>query len=105
MNNELIKINDNQLELTQEGIKFIKKMQKAKVELNKMEEELKDLFKDNMEKYNISKYISPDGLFSATYVAETTSNRFDTTNFKKDHEDLYNEYLKTTTRKSYVKFN
>lgn len=24
---------------------------------------------------------------------------------RKEHEDLYNEYLKTTTRKSYVKFN
>lgn len=105
MENELIKVNDNRLELTQEGIKFVKKMQKAKVELNKMEEEFKDLFKDNMEKYNISKYTSPDGLFSATYVAETTSNRFDTASFKKDHENLYNEYLKPTTRKPYVKFN
>ena len=33
MENNLIVVNNNELELTKEGIKFIKKVQKAKVEL------------------------------------------------------------------------
>lgn len=105
MKNDLFVINNNQLELTQDGIKFIKKMQKAQVEVNKMNEELKEILKQKMEENDIKKFISNDGTFSATYVAETTTNRFDTTKFKKEHEDLYNEYLTTSIKKAYVKFN
>lgn len=105
MENELILVNNNELELTKEGIKFIKKVQKAKVELAKMEQQLKDMFQEEMEKNNIKKYISPDGTFKATYCEETTTNRFDNTKFKKENEELYNQYLVKSTRKAYVKFN
>ena len=44
MENELMIVNKNELELTKEGIQFIKKLQKAKVEVEKMEEQLKDMF-------------------------------------------------------------
>ena len=105
MENELMIIENNELELTKEGIKFIKKIQKAKVELAKMEEQLKDMFKDKMEENGIKKYTSPDGTFKATYYEETTTNRFDSNKFKKEHEELYNQYLKPSKRSSYIKFN
>lgn len=105
MENELMIVNNNELELTKEGIKFIKKVQKAKVELAKMEEQLKNMFQEEMEKNNIKKYTSPDGTFKATYYEETTTNRFDSTKFKKENEELYNQYLVPSTRKAYVKFN
>lgn len=105
MENELILVNNNELELTKEGIKFIKKVQKAKVELAKMEEQLKDMFQEQMELNGIKKYTSPDGTFKATYYEETTTNRFDSTKFKKENEELYNKYLVSSTRKAYVKFN
>lgn len=105
MENELIVTNNNELELTKEGVKFIKKMQKAKIELEKMEEQLKEIFLTTMEVIGKDKYTSPDGTFKVTYVKATTSNRFDSTTFKKEHEELYNQYLKTSTRKAYVKFN
>ena len=105
MENELMIVNNNELELTKEGIKFIKKVQKAKVELAKMEEQLKNMFQEQMEKNNIKKYTSPDGTFKATYYEETTTNRFDSTKFKKENEELYNQYLVPSTRKAYVKFN
>lgn len=105
MENELMIVNDNELELTKDGIKFIKKVQKAKVELAKMEQQLKEMFQEQMEKNNIKKYTSPDGTFKATYYEETTTNRFDSTKFKKENEELYNKYLVTSTRKAYVKFN
>lgn len=105
MENELMIIKNNELELTKEGIKFIKKIQKAKIEVTKMEEQLKDMFKEKMEENGIVKYTSPDGTFKATYYKETTSNRFDSTRFKKEHENLYNEYQISSTRNAYVKFN
>lgn len=105
MENELIVVNNNELELTKEGIKFIKKVQKAKVELAKMEEQLKNMFQEQMELNGIKKYTSPDGTFKATYYEETTTNRFDSTKFKKENEELYNQYLVSSTRKAYVKFN
>ena len=105
MENNLIVVNNNELELTKEGIKFIKKVQKAKVELAKMEEQLKNMFQEQMEVSGIKKYTSPDGTFKATYYEETTTNRFDSTKFKKENEELYNQYLVPSTRKAYVKFN
>lgn len=105
MENNLIVVNNNELELTKEGIKFIKKVQKAKVELAKMEEQLKNMFQEQMEVNGIKKYTSPDGTFKATYYKETTTNGFDSTKFKKENEELYNQYLVTSTRKAYVKFN
>lgn len=105
MENELMIINNNELELTKEGIQFIRKLQKAKVEVEKMEEQLKDIFLNTMEATGKDKYVSPDGTFKATYIKATTSNRFDSTRFKKEHEDLYNEYQVPSERKAYVKFN
>ena len=103
--NNLMIVNNNELELTKEGIKFIKKVQKAKVELAKMEEQLKNMFQEQMKVNGIKKYTSPDGTFKVTYYEETTTNRFDSTNFKKENEELYNQYLVPSTRKAYVKFN
>lgn len=105
MENNLIVVNNNEIELTKEGIKFIKKVQKAKAELAKMEEQLKNMFQEQMEVNGIKKYTSPDGTFKATYYEETTTNRFDSTKFKKENEELYNQYLVPSTRKAYVKFN
>lgn len=100
-----VNINENQLELTNEGIKFIKKLQKAKLELERMESELKAQFLDKMETNGIKNFISNDGTFKVTYVAETTSKKFDSKRFKEEQPDLYNEYLKESTTKSYVRFN
>lgn len=103
--NKLMIVNNNELELTKDGIKFIKKMQKAKVELAKMEEQLKENFKEIFEETGTNKFVSEDGTFKATYIEETTSIRFNNKKFKEEHKDLYDEYLTTSTRKAYVKFN
>ena len=105
MNSKLITINENELELTKEGIQFIKKLQKAKVEVAKMEEQLKEMFLQIFEVTETNKFVSPDGTFTANYIKETTTKKFDSTKFKKEHEDLYNEYQIKSTRKAYVKFN
>lgn len=38
-----------------------------------------------------------------TVVAETTSKRFDTTNFKKQNKELYESYLVESKRAAYLK--
>ena len=48
--NDLIKIENNELKLLDEGIKEIKKFQKAKLQLNLMEEKLKKTFLDLMDR-------------------------------------------------------
>ena len=103
--NKLMIVNNNELELTKDGIRFIKKMQKAKIELAKMEEQLKENFKEIFEETGTNKFVSEDGTFKATYIEETTTNRFDSKKFKEEHKNLYDEYLTTSIRKAYVKFN
>lgn len=103
--NKLMILENNELELTKEGIQFIKKLQKAKVEVTKMEEQLKEIFLNKMEENNIDKFISADGTFKATYVKETTSKTFDSKKFKEENPDVYENYLKETTRKAYIKFS
>ena len=53
----------------------------------------------------ITKYTSPDGLFKVTYYKPSKTQRFDSTTFKKENQDLYNKYLVDSERKAYVKFN
>ena len=103
--NKLMIVNNNELELTKDGIKFIKKMQKAKIELAKMEQQLKNMFQEQMELNGIKKYTSPDGTFKARYIEETTTIRFNNKKFKEEHKDLYDEYLTTSTKKAYVRFD
>lgn len=105
MNNELVKVENSNLVATEEGIKFIKKVQKAKVQFNMLEEELKNSFKTIMEETGISKYTSPDGTFKATYYQATTQTRFDSKRFKEEQPDLYDEYTTTSDKKAYVKFS
>ncbi len=105
MENNLIIVEDNELELTKEGIQFIKKLQKAKVEVAKMEEQLKEMFLNKMEKYNVDKFISADGTFKATYIKKTISKTVDSKRLKEEKPDVYKKYLKETTKKAYIKFS
>lgn len=54
-----------------------------------------------MESHNIKSWDAE--VFKATITPESTTTSFDSARFKKDHPDLYNEYLKTTTRKSSIR--
>lgn len=103
--NNLIVVNQDKLELVEEGLKQIKKFQKAKLQLDLMEEELKKMFKEKMEETGIDKYESPDKTFKVTYVGESVVNTFDSKKFKEENPEEYEKYKKTTTRKAYVKLS
>ncbi len=105
MNNELITVEDNNLAFSKEGVKFIKKIQKMKLDLNILEEQLKDTCLKKMEETGQDKLITPDGSFKATYYKATKSKRFDSKKFKTEHPDMYEEYQTESERKAYVRFS
>ena len=105
MENKLMKSKKNEIELTEDGLKLVKNMIKTKIKLQQMEDELKELFLKNMEKTGVVKYISPDGKFTATYYRETTTSRLDSKSLKEENPEIYNRYLKTSTRKAFVKLS
>ena len=105
MENKLIKNKKSEIELTEDGLKLVKNMIKTKIKLQQMEDELKELFLENMEKTGVVKYTSPDGNFTATYYAETTTNSIDSKSLKAENPRIYNKYLKTSKRKAYVRFS
>lgn len=105
MEDKLMIVKNNEIELTSEGTKFIKKMLKTKIELQKMEDRLKQMFLEHFEETGEGKYVSPDGTFKATYCKASKTEKFDSKKFKEQHEDLYKEYLVSSDKKAYVRFN
>ena len=49
-----------------------------------------------------STHIDTDG-YKVTFVAGTVSRKFNTSKFKKDHPDLYEEYMEDSLSSDYVK--
>lgn len=62
---------------------------------------LKEDLVTSMESANIAS-IGND-MFKVAFIAATTRNTFDTTKFKKEHADLYKDYVKVSNVKAYVK--
>ena len=68
-----------------------------------MQEELKENIKKLMEQIGADKWISNDGTVVVNYFPERTSKRFDSTRLKSEKPELYEEFLKDSVTKSYVK--
>ena len=100
---ELVKVENGDIVLAEEVTKELKKFQKAKLKMDLMQEQLKEEIKNAMEKYGKDKWISPDGTIVVNYVPETISKRLDQKRLKEEQKDIYNQYLKDTTTKAYVK--
>lgn len=73
-----------------------------KKELEEKEKALKDGFGEMMKKYNVKKWESDN--ISITLKADSTRESFDSARFKKDHPDLYDEYIKKSEVKGSVMF-
>ena len=101
--NELAKIENGKIVVAEEVIKQINKFQKTKLKMDLMQEELKDNIKKLMEQIGADKWISNDGTVVVNYFPERTSKRFDSTRLKSEKPELYEEFLKDSVTKSYVK--
>lgn len=67
----------------------------------KLAKEMKERLKDLMEKNGIKKWECDS--FSATYTPAGKTSKFDSTAFKKEHPDLYEQYMKESERKSSIR--
>lgn len=100
--NELL-VQDNVLEISKEAAKKIKMVLKKKEEYDNAEKELKAVLQKEMEARGIKK-IDTNGLL-VNYIEPTQQENFDKTRFKKDHEDLYNDYVKIAQKNGYIKIS
>lgn len=86
-----------------EVLKFERQMAQVETRYKKMqaqEAEMKEKIKELMIAHNIDKWTSPSGKLTFTLTAPHTQSRFDTTRFKAEHADMYDEYLKETNVKA-----
>lgn len=79
-------------------VKEIKRLKLQKEGLEKQISELEKVLKDEMAEQHINEMIVDE--FKVKYI-EVTSNKFDTTAFKKECVDLYQRYLHPAT---YMRF-
>ena len=86
------------LELTNK-LRELKELKAMAEELAAEIESIQDIIKGYMTAREIDT-INVD-VFKVTYK-EVTSNRFDSTAFKKTHNELYEQYLKQTTTRRFV---
>ena len=95
MENELVKIENNEIIVANEVVQQIIEFQKAKAKMDLMEKELKASLKDAMDKKGIKKFIV-NGLCASIKDSYTRSS-LDSKKLKEDYPDIYNAYLKEST--------
>ena len=97
--NDIILTQDGTLPLTTENeiVNLLSEIKK----LETMQEALKERLKEEMLKWGYVKIETPKVLIN--YVSPTTKETFKTKDFKKDHPDLYDEYVSISNVKEYVK--
>ena len=87
---------------TEEIIAAVESIQSLTELLNETEAEIEAL-KDSIKQTMLDK--NTDVLLAGTHVihwSTVLTSRFDSTAFKKKHEDLYTEYLKQTTSRRFT---
>ena len=89
---ELVRIENNEIVLDSTFIEKYRNFKKLQLEMELSEKELKEKLKNALESLGKDKLIL-DG-FSAKIRAGHTTQRFDSTRFKKECPDIYEQYLK-----------
>lgn len=83
--------------LSEEVIEYGAQLLKESAEIKARLEDFNGGLRKAMEQYGVKTWDS--GLFKATLAADSERKTFDTAAFKKDHPDLYERYMKTSTTK------
>lgn len=81
-----------------EKIRKIKELEKQKKSAEKSIDQIKGELKEYMTKKNLTELLVD--VFTVHYT-DCSSERFDTDSFKKTHEELYRQYLKTSSTKRF----
>ena len=77
----------------------LEQLEKEKKELEKQIDTIKDEIKEHMEKERLEELATTH--FITRYITVVT-NRFDSTRFKKEHKELYNDYTKQSAGKRFT---
>lgn len=97
--NGIMLTSDNLLPIETEN--KIAALEKTLEELKETEKSLKESLLSEMQKRNIRKIDT--GKLTITLVDETTKETFDTKTFRKEHRDLFDEFVNITPVKAYVR--
>lgn len=98
---ELIRV-EHDIPILSEKISFqIAEFERQVKLIKEMEDELKKAILTEMEAKGISKIETPELVIS--YIAPTDRETFDSKAFRKDHSDLYDEYVTMTEVKSSIR--
>lgn len=92
---ELVKIEKNDIKISEDFIKQYREFQKLKLNMELMEKQVKEELKEAMDTLGKGKLIL-DG-FSAIIKAPYERTTIDTARLKKELPDIAEEYTKTTT--------
>ena len=98
---EIIKYENGNITLKEEVLQKLKSYNDIKLKASLLEQEIKRDLQEAMEKYDIKKW--DNEIFTATYIAPTTRNRFDSKRFKEELPELYEEYQTTSNVKGSVR--
>ena len=82
-----------------EKVKELKELKMMKEELENQISSIENEIKEEMTKQNVEELILD--CYKIRYV-DVTTNRFDTTTFKKQYEKLYEQFIKVTTSKRFT---
>ena len=98
--NELVKIENNEIVISEDFIDRYKNFKKIQLEMDLMEKDFKVKLKNAMESLGKEKIILNG--FSAKIKAGYTTQKFDSTRFKKECPEIYEEYLKESNVSSSI---
>lgn len=98
--NELVKIENNEIVISEDFINKYKNFKKIQLEMDLMEKDFKVKLKGAMESLGKEKIILNG--FSAKIKAGYTTQKFDSTRFKKECPEIYEEYLKESNVSSSI---
>ena len=99
---ELVKLENNQLSVSDDLVKALKDFEKKRIEIDIQEKQLKEELLEAMEKYGITNWQTEDGSIKAVYRNASKRTTIDSTRLKKELPDVAEEYSKTTDVKSSV---
>lgn len=98
---DLIKIENGNAVLECSAIETLVLYETSIKKLKEEQDKLKQAILEEMQNKNIIK-IDTDRL-TVNYIAETARETFDSKEFRKEHEELYNEYIKLTSVKPSIR--
>lgn len=98
--NKLVIVKDNEIVVDSDFIEKYRNFKKVQLEMDLIEKDFKAQLKNAMEQVGKDKLIL-DG-FSAKIKAGYTTKRFDSTRFKKECPEIYEEYSKDSSVSSSI---